>query len=76
MAAICISYVSPALNFFNAWRDSKAEHASLAELQRENAGLRRRLANLDGPDTAERGARRIGMVAVGEGAFVVRGLSR
>jgi cell division protein FtsB len=73
---ICISYVSPALNFFDAYRDSKAEHASLADLRVENAKLRQRNTSLDGPDAAERGARKIGMVAPGEAAYVIRGLSR
>ena len=30
LVAILASYVRPALNFFDAWNDSKAEHASLA----------------------------------------------
>jgi cell division protein FtsB len=77
LVAICISYVSPAINFLDAWRDSKAEHASLAELRAENTKLKQRLTNLDGPDAAERGARKIGMVDEGDGeaAYVVRGLN-
>ena len=62
LVAICISYVKPALNFFDAWQDSKAEHASLEELRSENAKLRQRIVNLDGPDAAERAARKLGMV--------------
>ncbi len=76
LAVICISYIGPSINFLDAWRDSKAEHASLAELQTENAKLKQRLTNLEGPDAAERGARKIGMTAVGEGAYVVRGLNK
>ena len=78
LALICISYVGPAINFVDAWRDSKSEHASLAELRSENAKLKQRLATLDGPDAAERGARKIGMVDEGNGeaAYVVRGLNR
>ena len=64
---ICVSYVSPALNFIDAWRDSKAEHASLTELRTENEKLRKRLGNLDGPDAAERGARKMGMVVARRG---------
>lgn len=74
LAVICISYIGPSLNFLDAWRDSKAEHASLTDLRSENTKLKQRLANLQGPDAAERGARKIGMTAVGEGAYVVRGL--
>jgi len=74
LAAILASYVSPALNFIDSWRDSKSEHSSLAALQSENARLRERLATVDGSDAAERGARKAGMVAIGEGAYYVRGL--
>ncbi len=76
LIAICVSYVGPALNFFDAWRDSKGEHASLTDLRAEQAKLRQRLANLQGPDAAERGARKIGMIEVGESPFVVKGLNR
>jgi hypothetical protein len=72
--AVLASYVSPALNFFDAWRDSKTEHASLTELRSENAQLRERIAVLDGKDAAEREARQLGMVGEYEGAYVVRGL--
>jgi cell division protein FtsB len=76
LVLICISYIGPAINFFDAWRDSKTEHASLADLRAENAKLKQRLGNLQGPDAAERGARKIGMTEVGEAAYVVRGLNR
>ena len=76
LVLICISYVGPTLNFVDAWRDSKSEHASLAELRAENTKLKQRLTNLEGPDAAERGARKIGMTGAGEAAYVVRGLNR
>ena len=77
LVLICISYVSPAIHFFDAWRDSKNEHATLAHLKAENAKLHQRLGNLEGPDAAERGARKIGMVngEQAEAAYVVRGLN-
>ena len=77
LVVICISYVGPAINFLDAWRDSKSEHATLADLKAENAKLHQRLDNLAGPDAAERGARKIGMVDAeqGEAAYVVRGLN-
>ena len=74
LAAVLVSYVSPALNFLDAWRDSRGEHASVADLREENAKLQERLAVLNSPDAAEREARRTGMVATGEGAYVVHGL--
>ena len=76
LVAICVSYVGPALNFFDSCRDSKAEHASLESLRTENAKLHQRLTALAGPDAAERGARKIGMLEVGEAGYVVRGLDR
>jgi cell division protein FtsB len=76
LALICISYVGPSLNFLDAWKDSKSEHRTLTDLRDENQSLRKRLDKLEGPDAAERGARKIGMVLPGEGAFVVRGLNR
>lgn len=76
LLAILASYVKPALNFFDAWRDSKAEHASLAQLTKENQQLKQRMTQIQGPDAAERAARKLGMVAAGEGSYVVRGLTR
>jgi cell division protein FtsB len=76
LAAILASYVKPALNFFDAWRDSKTEHASLAQLTKENQQLKQRVTQIQGPDAAERAARKLGMVAAGEGSYVVRGLTR
>ena len=74
LALVLVSYVNPTLNFLDAWRDSRAEHAHLAELREENAQLRQRLATLDSPDAAERAAREQGWVAPGEGAWVIQGL--
>ena len=76
LAAILASYVKPALNFFDAWNDSKAEHASLAELQKENAQLKQRATAIEGADAAERAARKLGMNLPGEGSYVIEGLSR
>lgn len=74
--AVLASYVGPAINVLDAWRDSRSEHANLADLRAENATLRQRIATLGGPDAAERGARKVGMVALGEGSYVIRGLGR
>ena len=67
-------YVNPLVNFIDAYRDSKAETAQLAELTRENERLRARAATPPEPDAAERGARKLGMVAAGEGSAIVKGL--
>jgi cell division protein FtsB len=76
LAAILASYIRPALNFFDAWKDSKAEHASLTALTKENAQLKQRVTTVQGPDAAERAARKLGMAEPGEASFVIRGLSR
>jgi cell division protein FtsB len=72
--AILASYINPAVNFIDAWRDSRAEYSQLRELRVENAKLRERLNALDGPGAAERAARRLGMAEPGEGSYVIRGL--
>jgi cell division protein FtsB len=74
--AIFLSYVNPAVNFVDAWSDARAERAALAEAKAENAKLRERLSSLQAPGAAERAARRLGMVAEGERAYVIRGLGR
>lgn len=74
LAAVLLSYINPLVNFVDAWNDNRTEKAQLAELQEESARLRERITALDGPAAAERAARRIGMVAEGEGAYVIEGL--
>ena len=69
-------YVNPAMNFFDAWHDSRAERQNLVELRAENSELRERAAGLEGPDAEERAARRLGMVAEGERSYVIRGLDK
>jgi cell division protein FtsB len=70
--AILASYVSPVLNFVDAWQDSRSERAQLQELQRENAQLRSQAGSLEGPGAAERAARRLGMVASGERSYSIK----
>ena len=52
--AILVLYVNPVVNFIDAYRDSKAESAQLAELRRENERLRERdYGEFEGLTTAE-----------------------
>ena len=74
LAAVIVSYVSPALNLFDAWRDSKNESAHVAELEKEQKRLQERIAELTQPDAAERAARRSGMVRSDEIPYHARGL--
>jgi cell division protein FtsB len=73
---VLASYVGPSINFFDARQDSKSEAAHLAELRQENARLKQRAEELQGPDAAEREARKLGMIdpSAGEAPFVVKGL--
>ena len=74
--AVLASYLTPAINLVDDWRDSNAEQERLADLKRENGRLEQRAQTLGDPDAAEQEARRLGMVAPGERAYVIRGLSR
>jgi cell division protein FtsB len=70
--AVMLSYLNPVINLVDAWRDSHAERDRFGELARENNELLERKAALKDPDAIEREARRLGMVAPGERAYVIR----
>ncbi len=70
---ILLSYVNPAVNFIDAWRDSHAQRSELVELRQEHDRLATRAAALQDSSAAGRAARKLGMVAVGERAYVIRG---
>ena len=82
--AILVSYVSPALNFIDAWRDSRAEHSSLRRACAPRTRSSRQRPST--PSTPPSAARRVGMVAAGEAptssaaevrerGYVIRGLA-
>jgi cell division protein FtsB len=72
LLAIFASYVNPLVNFIDAWSDSRTERGQLQQLKEQNAELRAKAAALNGPAAAEREARRMGMVALGERAYVIK----
>jgi cell division protein FtsB len=74
--AVLASYVSPVLNFVDAWKDSRSERTELQQLQKEYSDLQARAAMLDGHDAAERAARQLGMVAPGESSYAIKGSHR
>ena len=74
--AILFSYISPAINFFDAWRGSHATDAQLQSLQQEHKRLAAKAASLKDPNAEIEEARRMGMVQAGERAFVVKNLPR
>jgi len=74
--AVLISYVNPALNFFNAWRESRTARSQLADLSREHKRVAAKAASLKDPHAASEEARRLGMIVPGERSYVLRGLPR
>ena len=71
---VLLSYVNPAVNFIDAWRDSRAQRSELLELRQEHERLAAKAAALEDSDAAVRAARKLGMVAEGERSYVIRGL--
>jgi cell division protein FtsB len=74
--AVLASYVRPAINVFDTWRESSAAETRLAELKAENERLQRRADELGTPAAAVREARKLGFVAEGEQAYVIKGLGK
>jgi cell division protein FtsB len=74
--AILFSYISPAMNFFDAWRGSHSTDAQLQALQQEHKRLAAKAASLKDPNAEIEEARRMGMVLDGERSFVVKNLPR
>ncbi len=72
--AVLASYVGPTLNVFESWRESKTSQGRLVELRAENERLTRQANQLDSPAAMMAEARKLGLAAPGEQAFVVKGL--
>jgi cell division protein FtsB len=72
--AILFSYISPAMNFFDAWRGSHDSDAQLQALQQEHERLVAKAAALKDPNAEIEEARAMGMVSDGEQSFVVKNL--
>ena len=76
LVGVLALYVNPARSWFSTLSESKQRNAEVAQLEKENAKLRARRAELKNPRALEREARRLGMVRPGERAYVVEGLGR
>ena len=74
LIVIVLSYASPARQWIRQSGTAKHQKQDLADLTTENAKLKRRLRALRDPGALEREARRLGMVRVGERAYVVENL--
>jgi cell division protein FtsB len=72
--AILFSYISPVMNFVDAWHGAHQTDAQLASLRQEHNRLEAKAASLKSPDAVAEEARRLGMVLNGERSFVVKGL--
>jgi hypothetical protein len=76
LGAVLVSYLNPLIGLAQTYRGSSAVRAHLHELVAENHRLHDRVQSSDEPAVVELEARRQGMVAAGERAYVVRGLKR
>ena len=74
--AIVFSYISPVMNFLDAWRGSHDTDTQLHALRQEHKRLAAKAASLKDPNAEVEEARRLGMVAEGEHSFVVKGLPK
>jgi cell division protein FtsB len=74
LVAIALAYVSPLRAYLDARSVVAARKAEVAELEREQAKLERRLAASGTDEFVEREARRLGLVRPGERLFIVKGL--
>lgn len=74
LAAIIVSYIGPATDYFRAWKLSGETRAEVQSLQSDNARLRQRVKHLRDPEAVELEARKGGMARPGERVYVIRGL--
>lgn len=72
--AIVFSYISPVVNFVDAWRGAHDTDSQLTALRNEHDRLEAKAATLRSPNAVAEEARRLGMVLDGERSFVVRNL--
>jgi cell division protein FtsB len=69
-------YVNPVTGFLDSWSESRAEQQRLDMVRAEHREVAKRAKALEDPAALEREARKLGMVAEGERAYVIRGLGR
>jgi cell division protein FtsB len=72
--AILFSYISPVMNFVQAWRGAHDTDAQLASLRQEHDRLQAKADSLKSPNAVAEEARRLGMVMESERSFVVKSL--
>ncbi len=74
LGVILLLYISPSKHWLEQSSAARVQQAELGELERENAELKQRVRTLRDPEALELEARRLGMVGVGERAYVIKNL--
>ncbi|MGI8660451.1 MAG: FtsB family cell division protein [Thermoleophilaceae bacterium] len=75
LGVILLLYISPAKHWLEQSSAARVQQTELGELERENAELKQRVRTLRDPEALALEARRLGMVGVGERAYVIQNLS-
>lgn len=76
LGVILLLYISPATHWLEQSSTARSQQAELAEVERDNAELKRRVRTLRDSASLELEARRLGMVREGERAYVIERLPR
>lgn len=76
LVAILAMYASPVSRWITQSRTAEADKAELQQVEKRNADLKARLAELKRPQALELRARGLGMVQRGERAFVIENLPK
>jgi cell division protein FtsB len=74
LIVIVFSYLSPARHWLQQSGTAKRQKQELSQLTTDKKRLQRRLKALRDPGALEREARHLGMVRVGERAYVIENL--
>jgi hypothetical protein len=74
LAALVYLYASAGTRMLSTWRQSRADGATVATLEREHRQLMRQREALTAAGTLETEARQLGMMKSGEQPYVVSGL--
>jgi cell division protein FtsB len=74
LVVIVLSYISPARQWIRQSGTAGRQKQELSDLGAQNTKLKQRLRALRDPGALEREARRLGMVRVGERAYVIENL--
>jgi cell division protein FtsB len=77
LAVVCVLvylYINAGASILSTWRQARGDDAQVSTMQSQNDALRAQRNALEQPGTIVSQARQLGMVRLGEQAFVVQGL--